>query len=361
MSDTYNDRARREIVRLQRKLRKLRRERKMTWRANEERLKKLEDENQKLRHINKEYQEHAAKMVRTNNVSLEKLRSQNMEELRSAYSELETKDMQIRATDSKLKAKNTQRPAANSKLKKVAIENKILRQRPVIFDPILSPVARLPAELQCMVQAQALKVDRPINEQLLDSFLLTTPPTFNGIKLPYEARPNHLKTLLRANTVTLTALAVYQKRLSQTMKKCGASFEKDVVSVHWMLDTKIPTGRKKTAHAQRCKRERVILKQCTGIKHLIVELDVDSSTVGTRNAKETLKASGYEDLLLIPRNLKTLRIVANKEGQLNGPDQIGYVQRWAMDMVAAIGDVVLQGNPQCKAHAKGEVLPKCAN
>ena len=243
-------------------------------------------------------------------------------ELRNENSQLHDECVQFYSECSQLRFENDDLRAENTQLKastrRAEIENRVLKSRDLHFDPLFDPIRHLPAELQQMIQVEALKLGRPTSSEDLSPFITFNAPYFpNKIQMPLHLRPRYFKTFLRSNTVDVEALVTNRQVIREysrnaahtgTLRDCIRSLRLNL----YVEDLFRPECHLVTSKIS-------MLKRCTQVEHLEVCFVLFLENVmGIFQSPAQFHDSEYLEII------KTLRKLGKVELQITA----GAEKRW---------------------------------
>ena len=287
---------------------------------------------------------------RVNN-EMDKLRSEN-NQLRSEVARLESEDKLLRASNI--------RPSLREQIiyiSRLEAENRVLKNRPPMIDPLLDPVRQLPPELQAMVRTNAFRIADGFD---LDAFFSAS-YSFIGddISMALKQRPRWFTAFLRANTIDLKCLASRSLQIEEFATSIGCALDVwhslKALRIGLMLLDLISDASLMFPAPVSTDELQKALKQCTSTVNLTLDFSADAldlyiygEDLFSMSDEDILADSGWSDALRALRSLQgvVLRVDLNPD-----PEFVLYQPTWRnrlRSLTAEVAQIFMEGNPSCQ-------------
>ena len=246
----------------------------------------------------------------------------------------------------------------HEKLRVLEKEVAVLKCRPALFDPLRDPVHRLPAELQSIIQTEAVRCDKTLSNEDVRALLMLEPPPFpNNIQVPIELRPQYVKLLLQTNVVEVDSLRWRENAIAKYEAMTGINVWTSIRSLHLELyGSFLRHGNIETC-AEYIGEQQAIVKKCANTQHFALVLKIDPWYCEPGD-NDLLKSSGYQEALQAMTELKTMHIKLSKKDQSTrvfSEAEIELANNWGRDMVKKIREAIMQVAPDCQITDSPEI------
>lgn len=246
----------------------------------------------------------------------------------------------------------------HEKLRILETEIAVLKHRPALFDPLRDPINRLPAELQSIIQTEAIRCDKTISTEDLRALLMLAPPPLpNNIQVPLELRPQYVKAFLQTNVVGVESLKVSKNQIAKYEVLTGINVWASVRALHLTIYPPLLQQGQVPSFVEVIEEEQAVIKQCMNTQHFALTFIYNPFHCGQGDV-DLLRSSGYQEALQALSKLKRMHVGLIKDDCGLGPyteDINEGANQWGRAMVKKIREAIVQTAPDCQITNSPEI------